>query len=303
MSTREDHSTAAREFGATLQTENEFETSEPFATCREFRESPVPADCRPACGFAPLPLVEIVPEADPARTLGLVELILKDRPRLEAVIRRRPLQGELVPRFLAISLASFCLFGTAMALVFHAAGTWPALGPLDKWLAGGPPPIEFRAAGASLQHSAVALVAAYALGLIAATGVCLPSLYFYGLLAGVKMSFLDVTVHALKSKATAAVALVGILPMYAAIALGMVIFDVPDELRDACLLVGLALPFVAGLWGTRSLYVGFSGLCDTMAPEFRERRACFLRRLVFSWSAVYTAITPVMIFTLWQRLS
>ncbi|MEX0715393.1 MAG: hypothetical protein WD066_02340 [Planctomycetaceae bacterium] len=294
---------AARSFIAALAAENEFETTRSRA---ESSSRTTPPDPPHACGFAPMPDPDIAPDADPGRTLGLIELILKDRPRLESTIRRPALQAELIPRFLGISLASFCLFGIAMALVFHTAGASPALGALDEWLRGGERPIAFHAASTSEAvwlRSGFALIAAYAAGLIAASGICLPSLYFYGLLAGVKMSFLDVTVHALKAKATAAVALVGLLPMYAAIALGMIVFGAPPALRDACLLVGLALPFIAGLWGTRSLYVGFSGLCDTMAPEFRDRRACFLRRLVASWSAVYTAVTPVMIFTIWQRLS
>ena len=40
-----------------------------------------------------------------------------------------------------------------------------------------------------------------AFGLIAASGICLPSLYFYALLAGVRMTMVDVVLHTLKSKA------------------------------------------------------------------------------------------------------
>ena len=84
---------------------------------------------------------------------------------------------------------------------------------------------------------------AYAFGLVAASGVCLPSLYFYCLLAGVRMTMLEVVVHAVKSKAMAAVALVGILPIYVAVAMGVVIFDVGEFLaaRDDVARAGLAV--------------------------------------------------------------
>lgn len=247
----------------------------------------------------------------PPAALGLVEMILKNRNRLHAAIRRSPWRSELVPRLLAISLAGFVFFGIAMSIVLHSSGTWPRLFAVKDVLDGEAPvlmtfPVLGDAAASSsnpwLNGAAFKLVAAYSIGLIAATGICLPSLYFYGLLAGIKMSMLDVTIHALKCKATSAVALVGILPIYAAASMGMVIFGASPVLMQATLIVGLLLPFFAGVWGINSMYAGFSGLCDTLPEDRRVRRACFLRRLVLSWSACYTAIMPVMIFTLWQAM-
>lgn len=63
------------------------------------------------------------------------------------------------------------------------------------------------------------------------------------------MSLLDVAVQALKSKATSAVALVGILPIYAAVGMGIVIFEAPESVRIGAYWLGLILPFIAGLWG------------------------------------------------------
>ena len=238
---------------------------------------------------------------------NLLELILKDVARLHEMIRDRARQVDLLPRLLAISLVSFVLYGIAMSVVLQSAGVWPQLTPIAGWLDGDSRTslLTFAEAGErwGWLHGSVVLTASYVLGLIAATGVCLPSLYFYGLLAGVRMSMLDVTIHALKAKATAAVALVGILPIYAATALGAVIFNAPPLVLHAALWLGLILPFLAGLAGTRSLYVGFTTLCDTLPEERRGRRACFLRRLVLSWSGVYTAVTPVMIYTLWAWLA
>jgi hypothetical protein len=137
-------------------------------------------------------------------------------------------------------------------------------------------------------------------GLIAASGVCLPSLYFYGLLSGIKPSMLDVLMQTLKAKAVSAVALVGILPIYAALALGFAIFELPQE--HLVLWLGLVLPFIAGLYGVRSLYFGFARLAQQLPVECRFDRACFLRRLVVSWAAIYTAVTPVMIYTVWAAI-
>ena len=114
---------------------------------------------------------------------------------------------------------------------------------------------------------------------------------------------LEVVVHAVKSKAISAVALIGILPIYVAIAMGVVIFDVNEYWLRATMYLGLLLPFIAGLWGTVSLYQGFSQLCDTLPADRMASRECFMRRLVLSWSACYSAIMPVMIFSLWQVLS
>jgi len=251
--------------------------------------------------------VESPPDDSEVALLALVESILKRRDRLERLIRQPSLQSQLVPKFLAISLVGFLFFGAALSLVFTAAGQWPQPTAIPDLVTGQATNVMSWATMATgesrlgrwLDGSAPTLVAAYAIGLITATCICLPSLYFYGLLAGARMTMLDVVIHALKAKAVSAVALVGILPIYAALGLGIVVFEVPELVRHATFWLGLILPFLAGLFGTYSLYHGFLGLADTLPPDRRCRRACFLRRLVFSWGACYTAVTPVMIHTLW----
>jgi len=85
--------------------------------------------------------------------------------------------------------------------------------------------------------------------------------------------------------------------------MGIVIFDAPEPIRIGAIWLGLMLPFIAGLWGTSALYHSFAKLCDTMPLDRRWDRTCFLRRLVASWAACYTAVSPVMIYTLWERLA
>ena len=240
---------------------------------------------------------------------ALVELILKDPVRLDRQIRQTNQQIELLPRLLATSLAAFAIFGVAMTLVLSAAGVWPHLFPIQDVLAGKQIPVlrfESNETASFLSPwwngDAFRLIAAYSIGLIGATGICLPSLYFYGLLAGIRMTMMDVVIHAVKSKAVAAITLIGIIPIYAAFGLATAIFPLPDVSRDTVLLFGLLLPFIAGFAGTYSLYRGLSTLTDTITPERREHRECFLQRLVVSWCGVYSAVSPVLIFTLWQRM-
>lgn len=241
--------------------------------------------------------------------LALVELILKDPIRLDRLIRKTPQQIVLLPRLLAISLIAFVIFGVSMTLVLSAAGVWPILVPIQDALAGKQSlGLRFENADTTsflmpwLNGNAFKLITAYSIGLIAATGICLPSLYFYGLLAGVRMTMMDVVIHAVKSKAVAAITLIGIIPIYAAFGLAIAIFPLPELSRDAVLMFGLLLPFIAGLAGTFSLYRGLSTLTDTMTAERRAHRECFLQRLVLSWCWVYSAVSPVLIFTLWQRM-
>jgi hypothetical protein len=244
-------------------------------------------------------------------TLGLVELLLKNRFGLHQVLRQRTAHAVLLPRLLAIALTGFILFGVTMSLVLTVSNRWPALTAIDAWIdAPSSGLLSFEAVDSQwgklspwVSGQALVLTAAYAFGLVAASGVALPSLYFYCLLAGIRMTMLEVVVHAVKSKAIAAVALVGILPIYVALAMGVVIFNFSEAWLVKAMLLGLVLPFIAGFWGTVSLYQGFAQLCDTMPADRAANRACFLRRLVLSWSACYSAIMPVMIYSLWEVLS
>ena len=113
----------------------------------------------------------------------------------------------------------------------------------------------------------------------------------------------DIVAHALKAKATSALTLVGILPVYVAMSMGVLIFDLfPEVTLQVVLVMGLCLPFIAGLAGTVSLYRGFAQLADRLPAGCHDSRACFLRRLVASWAACYTAVSPVMIYTVWESL-
>jgi hypothetical protein len=221
--------------------------------------------------------------------LGLAELLLKAPAQLDASVRDPARQAELIPRLLVLALSCLAVFAVVLALLFLAADVSAIPLGVERW-------------NGSV-GSAGALALAYPVGMVAAAGICLPTFYFFGLLAGVRISVLQVTAHVLKGKAATAVLLLGLTPIYLAIALGLLIFHADDKALSATLAVGLALPFVAGLWGVRSIYVGFLGLADTLPLECRTRRSCFLRRLTVAWAAVYTAVTPVMIWSLYHNLA
>lgn len=221
--------------------------------------------------------------------LGLVEMLLKAPTQLDAWTRDPERQAELIPRLLTLALTSFALFSAVLVLLFRYAPGDAVPFFVEHWS---------EAAG-----PAIALGLAYPVGMIAATGICLPTFYFFGLLAGVRISVLQVTTHVLKGKAATAVLLLGLTPIYLCITLGMLIFHADDMAVSAALIAGLALPFLAGVWGVRSIYIGFLGLADTLPPERRCRRTCFLRRLTVAWAAVYTIVTPVMIWSLYENLA
>src|SRR5207248_6990150 len=228
-------------------------------------------------------------EVSERSTIGLVELLLKDPQRLDAINREGGRQAESIPRFLGIALAGYTLFAVALLLILNAA-------PAESY-----PRRLLEVPAAHWQDgSAVALLLAYDLGLVGATGICLPSFYFFSLLAGVRMSMLQVTGQVVRCKASSAVVLVGILPIYVAVVLGLVVFGAPAETLEWLLYLGLVLPFLAGLEGVRAIYQGVLGMADTLPPERRCRRECFLRRLTLSWAAVYTAVSPLLIYRLWQ---
>jgi hypothetical protein len=256
------------------------------------------AKCDPALSDAlllkqlPQPDDAVEPAALPINyhsVLGLVELLLKGPAQLDAMIRDPSRQADLIPRLLILALTSFALFALVLALLLLAAepGAVPLI--LDHW---------HRSGG-----TAFALGVAYPLGMVGATGICLPTFYFFGLLAGVRISILQVAAHVLKGKAATAVLLLGLTPIYLSVTLGMLIFHAEDKAISIALTVGMALPFLAGLSGVRSIYVGFLGLADTLPPQRRSRRTSFLRRLTVAWAAVYTAVTPVMIWFLYQTLA
>src|SRR5260370_22399756 len=166
-----------------------------------------------------VPYVDIVEEAPlvgAESTLGVAELLLKDPARVDRMTRDEARLVELIPRFLALALASFSIYSVAMAVVLHFVPTTAMPSIIAEHWSGG-------------AASTITLWAAYTVGMIAASGICLPSFYFFGLLAGVRLSFVQTVAHVVKGKGATSVMLVGLLPVYVAMVLGMIVFGAADS--------------------------------------------------------------------------
>jgi hypothetical protein len=219
--------------------------------------------------------------------LRLIELFLKRPEEIDRRIASRQDLPNLVPRLLGIALGGFSLYGLALSLVFNASASPFHLVPEIRWS----------------DPSALRLMAAYDLGLIAACAICLPSFYFFGLLSGVRLTMAQVVAFALEGLATAALVLVAIVPIHFALAMALMVAGVQGLALELVLALGLALPFVAGVWGVRSFFRGWFLLAETLPEDRRLRRTCFLRRLAFSWACCYMAVSPTMIYAIFQRLA
>ena len=137
----------------------------------------------------------------------------------------------------------------------------------------------------------------YSIGMVAALGICLPSFYFYGLLAGVRATMLQVTAIGLHAFARTGVILMGVLPVYVAAILGVEVLGLTDGLTyDVLLAAGVILPFAAGTMSLRVMYLGFTDLIRTLPEARAESRAPMVRLLAVAWAVLYTVVAPV---TLW----
>lgn len=142
----------------------------------------------------------------------------------------------------------------------------------------------------------ITLIASFLLTL----AVCLPSFYFYSQLSGLDVTFRFVVVQALRVQAHTSVLLLGMLPIYAAVALATVL---PLNIEvEAVVLIGLALPFVMGLTGILALWRSFKHLLPRI-PITHERRGRFLLRMVLAWGAVFSVVAPVAMWRIGEVLA
>jgi hypothetical protein len=223
--------------------------------------------------------------------LGITELLLKDPRGIDRLARDESQQPWLIPSLLAIAVSSFGLFALILVVTLDAAPTAALPAPLAQWRP------NHRIA------SAVGLWLAYTLGFTLTIGVCLPSFWFYTLLAGVRASWMQVTAQMVRGQAATSMLLLGVVPIFFAAALGAVVFRAPPETLRLVLWIGVGLPFLVGMWGVRAIYRGFVGLSDTMPSERRRGRTWWLQWLTLACSLCYTAVCPVMIWTLWTHFA
>ncbi len=217
------------------------------------------------------------PAARP-RSPGVFELVLREPARLSEMLANEAQLPGATQRLLGLSL---------LGLLVHGALLGASVGSVRlrelAWLQHGQPVLW--------------MPVCMALAFVGALGICLPSFYFYTQLSGLDASVRLVAAQALRTQATTSQLLLGFQPFYAAaiLAAGLGLWEEPDTV----VLAGLALPFVAGLFGLRALHRGFRDLAATL-PVTHARRGRFLTRMVLCWGAVFSVIAPVALWRLME---
>ena len=216
----------------------------------------------------------------PITLMRYFELLLKNRSELSELLRDNARQPEALQKLLAISLIGFAVYATITGAVLHLGDT-----NLTRF-------------------GWTSLLVSYTVGPIATLGICLPSFYFYALLAGVQASALQIAVQAVRAIAVTSVLLLGIMPVYLFVVVGLYIIKGPaDDMFVLSLTSGFILPVFAGCYGVVTFYRGFVDLASTLPSQRRRTRARFLSGMAIAQSGLYAFVMPVMIYTLLDSLS
>ena len=211
---------------------------------------------------------------------GFFDLVLTEgRPMDDLVVDEDGLVGT-IQKLLGVAIVGLVIYGAIVGAVAEVS-TLPA------WFTRGEPilwmPLAFGGA------------------FLTAIAVCLPSFYFYTQLAGLDASFRLVTAQSLRVQARTSVVLLGVLPFYAALALGAHLgFDLGLG-ANGVTMVGVWLPFAVGVMGIATLYSSFKRLIYRL-PITHQRRGNIVLRLVLAWGAVFSAIAPVALWRMGQFL-
>ena len=236
-------------------------------------------------------LAEPIPAAAP--TPSTVDLLLRDRDRCDALCSDPDAAARLIPRFLGLSALGIAAWAVVQGLLLqHTAQEL-----LPEALSGAP-----------AWWSAGVLFLAYAGALMGAQVAGLPTFTFYGLLAGFQTHAWRIATESLRARATAAVVLMGLLPVYLAVGLGLVLFfDQPSAAGEGWQLLvlvagGYTLPFVAGLAAPASLIRAFRGMARQAADAREGQRRPMPVLLALAWSAVFTAMAPLGVLRLLDAL-
>lgn len=219
----------------------------------------------------------LIPTAARPQARSLYEMLIRDDPSVDAIVTDDDHSLETIQHLLLVSIVGFLLYGSGVGLAAQLFLQRLALG--DGNCFGNVPLLTIP----------LALTGAFLLALL----VCLPSFYFYTQLSGIDASFRLITAQALRVQARTAVLLLGALPLYVAVVLAGLIGAI--ETIECILLFGLALPFVVGLAGLRSLQRSFARLAAIL-PVAHTRRVGFLPRMIFAWGVVYSAVCPIALF-------
>ena len=222
-----------------------------------------------------------MPHATPQPTpRNMFDLILRGREQLDEVLRDDTQLPGAAQKLLLLSILGLAIHGVVLGLAALAL-------PPDSV-------DSFFRIGRPWLWAPLAFTGAF----IGTLGICLPSFWFYTQLSGLDASFRLVAAQALRAQATTSVLLLGVLPFYAAYAMGAALHLFSP---GGVVIVGLWLPFAVGLFGVGALYKAFRSLAQHL-PRTHVRRGNFLLRMVLCWAAVYSVIAPIALWSLASAL-
>ena len=214
----------------------------------------------------------------------LLDLLLRDKESTDRLCADRDQAAALLPRLLAIgaaSVAAWALVHGGLLLASQQAILPAALADAPPW------------------WTPIVLFVALEGGLLGAQLAGMPSFTFYALLAGIETHGWRIAVESMRARATAAIMLLGLLPVYLAVGLGLVLVF-PDAAWEGRALHGLvlgvggtALPFIAGLAAPGSLLRAFHRMLSEGLPTGQTRRRPMPLLLVLAWSTLFTALAPL----------
>ncbi len=222
-------------------------------------------------------LTELTNFAPPDRP-GVIDLLLRHRAIADDDCADAERAARLLPRLVLTTVGGVGAFSLVQGLLLTtAAHAWPA--------------------GLAEAHPLLAVggvFAAFEFGLMGTQIAALPTFYFHALLAGLRTHAWRITVESLRARATASVVLLGLLPIYLALALGFGLLAAGDsrwaELHSAVVLCGYALPLVAGLAAPLSLLRAFRRMAGEREEDGRRPMPTLL---VMAWSALFTVMAPL----------
>lgn len=209
---------------------------------------------------------------------GILDLLLRRRPELDALVLDERAQPRLLQRLLWVSLAGLAVHGLVL-------GAGHRLLPVDH-------PFAFAAEGPLWVPLAMML------SFLGASCLCLPSFWFYTQLAGLDATVRFVACQALRAQASTSTLLLGLTPAYTALVLAAARGTIAP---DTSLAIGWWLPFSCGLYGMSALYRAFAAVSGAL-PASHGRRGAFLVRVTLAWAAVFTVVCGALLFVLSSAL-
>jgi len=212
----------------------------------------------------------------------LMNWMLTDRGRFREAIADEDWQPALLPRLLAIAMGCLFAYGIVMWAVIASTGTQ----------------LSFMTGGVPGRPWFLSVPLAYALGMIGAVGICLPSFYFFALQCGFKPTLRNIVIAIAGGQALTSVFLIGILPVFAACILGAERLGGGPALLSKWTTFGLFLPVVAGFVGAAELHEWFTGLAATLPADARARREGVVGFLGLWSTGLYVVVAPVLVYQL-----